>query len=159
MTLPIPGQKLAEDLRAGGFRKFILRGNVVDLAIGIVIGAAFKSVIDALVADFITPLVNIALPHNTAFADRYVMFLGSKFGWGNFVNQVLSFVILAAVVYYFVMVPVNILMERFKTEPDVTTPTRDCPECRSAIPADATRCAFCTVQVPPVDEQATARTT
>ena len=148
MVLPIPGQKIAQELRLGGFRKFVLRGNVVDLAIGIVIGAAFKDVIDALVADFITPLVNLALPNDTEFAKRSWHVLGTTFGWGHFVNQLLSFLIIALVVYYVVMIPVNALMEHFRTEPDVQTPTKKCPECLSAIPHGARRCAFCTVELP-----------
>ncbi len=152
---PIPGQQLASDLRLGGFRRFLLRGNVVDLAVGVVIGAAFNGVVQALVSDFVTPMVNLALPGDTRFAERYWNLFGSHFLWGHFVNQILTFVIIAVVVYYLVMLPVNVLMEHFRTQPDVSTPTRTCPECRSQIPTDATRCAFCTVQLPAQPEPAT----
>jgi large conductance mechanosensitive channel len=130
-----------------GFREFILRGNVVDLAVGIVIGAAFTSVVKALVSDFITPIVAIPLGKSGKFGERFWGLGGSKFLYGDFLNNLISFVLVGLVVYYFVVKPVNRLMDRYKTETDASVPTQTCPECKSSIPMDATRCAFCTVSL------------
>lgn len=130
------------------FKAFILRGSVVDLAVGVVIGAAFGAVVTALVKDLITPL--IAIPGKTANFDNLKFTVRhSEFLYGNFINQVISFLIIAAAVFFFVVVPVNKLMARRKTEPDVESTTRDCPECLSSIPLAAKRCAFCTAEVAP----------
>ena len=128
------------------FREFILRGNLVDLAVAVVIGTAFTALVNALVRDFITPLI-AAVGGKPDFGDLTFTINGSLFRYGNFLNALLSFLILATVVFFFVVKPVNHLMERFRTEPDVVTPTRKCPECLSAIPAEARRCAFCTTQL------------
>jgi large conductance mechanosensitive channel len=135
-------------LDLSGFRSFILRGNVVDLAIGIVIGTAFTAVVKSLVNDFITPLVGIPLGKATDFSTRYWQLGGSKFLYGDFANSVISLILIGIVVYYFVVRPVNVLMERFKTATEDATVTKTCPECLSSIPEDATRCAFCTVKLP-----------
>jgi large conductance mechanosensitive channel len=135
-------------LDLSGFRSFILRGNVVDLAVGIVIGAAFTAVVQSLVKDFITPLVGIPLGKASNFAARYWTLGGSQFLYGDFLNSVLSLVLVGLVVYYFVVRPVNHLMDRFKPSPEPVTPTKTCPECLSSIPDAATRCAFCTVVLP-----------
>jgi large conductance mechanosensitive channel len=135
-------------LDLAGFREFILRGNVVDLAVGIVIGAAFTSVVKALVADFITPIVAIPLGRSGNFGDRFWGVGGSKFLYGDFLNNMISFVLVGLVVYYFVVKPVNRLMDRYKTATDSSVVTQTCPECKSSIPVDATRCAFCTVVLP-----------
>jgi len=130
-----------------GFQKFLLRGNVVDLAVAVVIGAAFGAVITALVKDIITPIIGIAggLPDFSA----WVLTIGaSRFFIGDFINSVLSFVIIAAVIYFLVVAPVNKLMERMKPEtPPSATNTRECPECLSKIPVKARRCAFCTAEI------------
>jgi large conductance mechanosensitive channel len=132
-----------------GFKAFILRGNVVDLAVGVVIGAAFGAVVTAFVKDFITPA--IAIPGKAADFSAYTFKVrNSIFRYGEFINALISFLLIAAAVYFLVVVPVNKLMERRKTEPDVESPTRECPECLSSIPVAATRCAFCTTEVPPV---------
>lgn len=148
-------QRSRETLRLSGFRKFILRGNVVDLAIGIVIGAAFTAVVNGLVGDFLTPLIGIAL-HNgkkgSAFSDHYWLIGGSKFGYGDFLNKLLTLALIGLALYYFVVLPVNTLMERFKPETEPGQQTKKCPECKSSIPWDATRCAFCTVEQPPLEE-------
>lgn len=129
------------------FRAFILRGNVIDLAVGVVIGAAFGAVVTALVKDLITPL--IAIPGKADFESLHVTVRHSTFLYGDFINVLISFLCIAAAVFFFVIVPVNKLMARRKTEPDVLASTRECPECLSSIPVAATRCAFCTAQVTP----------
>ena len=129
-----------------GFKKFLLRGNVVDLAVAVVIGAAFGAIVTAFVAAFITPLVGLATGAAGDFTQRRFTLAGTVFPYGQFVQALLSFVIIAAVVYFFVVRPVNRLMERFKTEPEVELTTKQCPECLSSIPVPASRCAFCTVE-------------
>ena len=130
------------------FREFILRGNLVDLAIAVVIGAAFGAVVAALVRDIITPLI-AAIGGKPDFAALAFTINGSRFAYGNFLNAVLTFVLVAAAVFFFVVKPVNFLMARMRTDPDVEQVTRSCPECMSQIPVAATRCAFCTTEVPP----------
>ena len=141
-----------ERLRISGFRKFILRGNVVDLATGIVIGAAFTAVVNSLVKDFLTPLINIPLRHGSDFAQRYWNVGGAHFKYGDFLNSLLSLILIGLALYYFVVIPVNSLMERFKPDTEPGKQTKTCPECKSSIPYDATRCAFCTVEQPPLEE-------
>jgi large conductance mechanosensitive channel len=141
-----------EKLALGGFRKFILRGNVIDLATGVVIGAAFTAVVTALVSDFLTPLIGIPLSGTEEFAKRYWEVGGSKFLYGDFANKLISLVLIGFALYYFVVLPVNALMERFKPDTEPGKQTKTCPECKSNIPYDATRCAFCTVEQPPLTE-------
>jgi large conductance mechanosensitive channel len=131
------------------FRAFILRGNLVDLAVAIVIGTAFTAVVTALVRDLITPLV-AAIFGEPLFDTLAFTINGSRFAYGDFLNAALTFLIIAAVVFFLVVKPVNLLMARLRTGPDVDTPTRGCPECMSQIPVAARRCAFCTSEVPPV---------
>jgi large conductance mechanosensitive channel len=140
-----------ERLSLSGFRKFILRGNVIDLATGVVIGAAFTAVVNALVADFLTPLINIPLSGNADFAKKFFKVGGSKFFYGDFVNKMLTLVLIGLALYYFVVIPVNSLMDRFKPETQPGKATKTCPECKSSIPYDATRCAFCTVEQPALE--------
>jgi large conductance mechanosensitive channel len=131
------------------FRQFILRGNLVDLAVAVVIGTAFGAVVTALVADLITPLI-AAIGGKPNFNDLTFTINGSRFFYGNFLNALLSFLIIAAVVFFLVIKPVNALLARARTEPPVDPPsTRECPECLSEIPTAARRCAFCTAQVEP----------
>ncbi len=127
------------------FKAFILRGNVVDLAIAVIIGAAFGAVVDSLVKDVFTPLLSI--PGETNFADLAWRIGGGQIRYGNFINTVISFVSIAAVVFFFVVKPVNLLMARRKTEPDVESTTKDCAYCLSSIPVGASVCAFCTREV------------
>jgi large conductance mechanosensitive channel len=141
-----------EKLRLTGFRKFILRGNVVDLATGVVIGAAFTAVVNSLVKDFLTPLIEIPLRHGGDFAKRHWSVGGAKFLYGDFLNSLLTLLLIGLALYYFVVLPVNSLMERFKPDLDPSKRTKTCPECKSSIPFDATRCAFCTVEQPPLEE-------
>jgi large conductance mechanosensitive channel len=138
-------RKGSRRLDLSGFRTFILRGNVVDLAIGIVIGAAFTEVVKSLVNDFLTPMVGIPLGNAQDFSSRYWTIGGSHFKYGDFVNSIVSFALVAFTVYYFVVRPMNALIDRF-TRTDESM--KKCPECRSSIPVEATRCAFCTVVLP-----------
>jgi len=130
------------------FKAFILRGNVVDLAIGIVIGAAFGAVVSAFVKDLLTPLISI--PGHITFANISFTINGSTFLIGDFINTVISFILVAAAVFFFVVRPMNALMARRKTEPPPDPTTRDCPFCFSNIPSQASRCAFCTSEVVPI---------
>jgi large conductance mechanosensitive channel len=126
-----------------GFRKFILRGNVVDLAVGVVIGAAFTGVVNALVKSLITPFLGIfgGVPD---FSQLAFTVNNSRFAIGEFVNALLAFLLVAAVLYWFIVLPVNRLMDLRKTEEPAGPATRPCPECLSKIPIAARRCAFCT---------------
>ena len=124
------------------FKAFLLRGNVVDLAVAVVIGAAFGAVIASFVTNLLTPL--IAIPGKTDFSSLQFKVGGGVFRYGQFLNDLLAFILIAAAVYFFVVKPVNALMARRKTEPDVESTTKDCPECLSSIPSGARRCAFCT---------------
>jgi large conductance mechanosensitive channel len=127
------------------FKKFILRGNVVDLAVGVVMGAAFGSVVTALVKDLITPIVSI--PGKVNFPNQSVTIGGGVFLYGDFLNTVISFLLIAVSVFFFIVRPVNWLMERRKSETPVEPVTRECPQCLSSIPVKARRCAFCTSEV------------
>jgi large conductance mechanosensitive channel len=135
------------------FRGFILRGNLVDLAVAVVVGAAFGAVVTAFVGDLITPLI-AALGGQPDFGDLSFTINGSRFAYGHFLNAMLSFLIVAAVVFFLVVKPANALMNRLRTEPDIESETRPCPECLSKIPTAARRCAFCTAVVEyAVDDQ------
>jgi large conductance mechanosensitive channel len=128
------------------FRDFLLRGNLVDTAVGIVIGLAFAAVITALVADLITPLI-AAIGGQPDFAGLTFTINKSHFLYGAFLNALIAFVVIALVIFFLVVKPVNALMARRRTELSVDTPTRPCPECLSEIPEAARRCAFCTAEV------------
>jgi large conductance mechanosensitive channel len=129
-----------------GFRDFILRGNVVDLAVGVMVGAAFQAVVTSLVSDLLTPLVS-ALFHQPNFLNYTATIHGSQFQYGSFVNAIISFLITAAAIYFFIVVPVNKLTARFKKPGSPPQTTKKCPECLSDIPKDAKRCAFCTTKL------------
>ncbi len=131
-----------------GFKKFLLRGNVVDLAVAVVIGAAFGRIVTSFVSAFITPLVGLVTGATGDVAAKSFRAAGVRFPYGQFVDAVLSFVIIAAIVYFLVVRPVQRLMDRLKTEPEVVTETKQCPECLSSIPVAALRCAFCTIEQP-----------
>ena len=124
------------------FKAFLLRGNVVDLAVGLVIGAAFGALVTALVADLITPII-AAIIGKPNFSALTFSINGSKFLYGSFLNALLAFISIAAAVFFFVVKPVNALMARRKTQPDVESETMPCPECLSDIPRQARKCAFC----------------
>jgi large conductance mechanosensitive channel len=128
------------------FKAFLLRGNVVDLAVAIVIGVAFTAVITAFVEDLVTPLI-AALGGEPDFSALTFTINGSTFRYGDFINKVISFLIIAAVIFFFVVQPVNYLTQRAKKEPPPDPTLKKCPECISDIPVDARRCAFCTTQL------------
>ena len=130
-----------------GFKKFILRGNVVDMAVGVVIGAAFGAVVTELTKAFLTPLIALIVG-KPDYSNLKFTIHGTTFPVGEFINAVVSFVLIAAAVYFFVVVPVNLLIARMHKgdkPPDPTT--KKCPECLSEIPIDARRCAHCTQPV------------
>jgi large conductance mechanosensitive channel len=125
------------------FRSFVLRGNLVDLAIAVVVGTAFTAVVNALVRDMITPLV-AAVGGKPNFGALAFTINDSRFPYGDFLNALLTFLIVAAVVFFVVIKPVNALLERLRPARKVDQPTRECPECLSDVPVAAKRCAFCT---------------
>src|SRR3954454_11280266 len=132
----------------GEFRQFLLRGNLVELAVAVVVGTAFNAVVQSLVKDLITPLI-AAAGGETDFASLTFTINGSQFNYGTFINALLSFVIVAAVVFFLVVKPLGTFMARFRAEPAVAHVTRECPECISEIPVEAKRCSFCTTAVGP----------
>jgi large conductance mechanosensitive channel len=132
-----------------GFKQFLLRGNVLDLAVAVVIGGAFGAVVTALVKDLITPII-AAIGGKPDFSAIKFHVNGSEFPIGDFINAVISFLMVAAAIYFFVVVPVNTVLARMRrgeAPPDPTT--RQCPECLSSIPIAARRCAFCTSEIRP----------
>jgi large conductance mechanosensitive channel len=131
---------------ASEFKQFVLRGNVIDLAVGIVIGAAFVAVVQAAVEDLLTPLI-AAVFGQPDFSRLTFEVNGSTFKYGHFLNALISFVIVALVVFFFVVKPINALMTLSQRRESPDPATRKCPECRSEIPIDARRCAFCTSEV------------
>jgi large conductance mechanosensitive channel len=136
-----------------GFRDFILRGNLVDLAVAVVIGAAFGALVTALVSDLITPII-AAIGGKPDFSNLSFTINKSHFLYGHFLNAVITFAIIAAVVYFLVVKPVAALIDRLMPKKDIG-PTRECPECLSDIPAAARRCSFCTSEVGPAPALAT----
>lgn len=130
------------------FQAFVLRGNVIDLAVGVVIGAAFGTVITSLVENILTPLTGV---FNVPDFKGLGFSVGdSTVAYGLFLNALIAFLLVAAAIFFFVVKPVNKLMERRKTEPDVVSTTRDCPSCLSSVPLGASRCAFCTSDLSPM---------
>jgi large conductance mechanosensitive channel len=125
------------------FKQFLLRGNVVDLAVGVVIGAAFGTIVTALVSDVLTPLI-AAVAKVPDFSALEFTINNSKFMIGHFINAVISFVLVAAAVFFFVVKPMNALISRSHKEPPQDPTTKKCPECLSEIPIDARRCSHCT---------------
>lgn len=132
-----------------GFKAFVLRGNVVDLAVGVVIGAAFTGVVTSVVNELINPLIGLFGSGNF---NKFAYHAGQSgkhvFGYGRVLSALISFLLTAAVLYFLVVRPVNALLERYRTEPEVESPTKQCPDCLSAIPRAARRCAFCTAELP-----------
>jgi large conductance mechanosensitive channel len=130
------------------FKQFILRGNLVDLAVAVVIGVAFAAVVSSLVKDLITPLV-AAIFGKQNFDSLKFTVNGSTFHYGNFIDALLSFIIVAVVVFFLVIIPTTKLMHRMGMAPDEEPPRRPCPECLTEIPAAASRCPAFTAQVGP----------
>ena len=126
-----------------GFKKFLLRGNVVDLAVAFVLGVAFAGLITAFVAAFITPLVGVVTGAAGDFSQKTFTVSDVTFPYGVFVDALLSFIVIAAVIYFAVVIPINHMVERFKPGADEPTETKDCTECLSSIPVGARKCAFC----------------
>ena len=127
-----------------GFKKFILRGNVVDMAVGVVIGAAFATVVGAFTKDLLTPIITALVGKGEQFANLKYTIHGGEFNIGDFINAAITFVLTAAAVYFFVVTPVNALIARMRKEPAPADPTtKKCPECLSEIPIDARRCMYC----------------
>lgn len=139
------------------FQSFVLRGNVVDLAVGVVIGSAFGAVITSLVENILTPLTGLFRVPD--FKGLGVDVGTSTIAYGLFLNAVIAFLLVAAAIFFLVVKPINRLMARRKTEPEVESTTRDCPACLSAIPMGASRCAFCTSEVPAQPGQPTPAAT
>jgi len=123
-----------------GFKAFLLRGNVVDMAVGIVVGAAFGTVVSAFVKDLLTPFI-AALVKKPDFSAIVLTLNGSRFMVGSFINEVISFILIAGAVYFVVVMPMNRLLARLN--PPTAPTTKPCPECLSEIPLAAKRCAFC----------------
>jgi large conductance mechanosensitive channel len=130
------------------FKQFVLRGNVVDLAVAVVVGTAFVAVVNAFVADILTPLI-AAIFGKPDFSQLNFTIHNSRFLYGDLINFVIAFLSIAAVVFFFVVVPVNALLARSRKEPPPDPTVRKCPECLSEIPAEARRCRFCTTEVTP----------
>lgn len=126
-----------------GFKQFLLRGNVVDLAVAVVVGAAFGTVVSAFVKDLLTPLI-AALVGKPDFSAFFFDLNGSRFLYGDFINATIAFLLITAAVYFFVVLPINTLIQRYRKAPAPADPTtKKCPECLSEIPIAARRCAFC----------------
>lgn len=130
-----------------GFRSFLLRGNVVDLAVGIVIGAAFTAVVTGFVTAFLTPLIGVATGAVGDFTLKTFEVVGTRFPYGVFINALISFLLVAAVIYFIVVVPVGKLQARLDGDKPAPVAKADCPECLSRIPVAAVRCSFCTSEV------------
>jgi len=126
-----------------GFRDFILRGNVVDLAVAVVIGVAFSAIVNAMVADIINPLI-AAIVHKPDFSALLLNVNGGIIKYGDFLNALISFLIIAATIYFLVVLPVNTLLNKFRPKVVAAPTTKPCPQCLSEIPVAATRCAHCT---------------
>lgn len=125
-----------------GFKQFLLRGNVVDLAVGVVIGAAFGAVVNSFVKDLLTPFISATVGRPN-FSYLVLEVNGAKITYGEFLNVLISFVLVAGAIYFFVVLPVNAIMSRAKKEPPVDPTSKKCPECLSEIPIDARKCAHC----------------
>lgn len=129
-----------------GFKKFLLRGNLIDLAVAVVVGGAFGKVVSSTVKDLITPIIG-AFGKQPNFENLFFTINSSKFAYGDLLNSVITFAIIAAVIYYLVVLPLSRLTTRL-TKPEEQLETRECPECISTIPAKATRCAYCSATSP-----------
>jgi large conductance mechanosensitive channel len=132
-----------------GFRDFILRGNVVDLAVAVVIGVAFSAIVNALVTDLINPLI-AAIVQKPDFSALILTVHGGKIKYGDFLNAVISFLLIAGTVYFFIVLPINALLKKFRPAEATPPTTHPCPECLSDIPLGAKRCSHCGQPVQPM---------
>jgi large conductance mechanosensitive channel len=130
------------------FKQFILRGNIVDIAVGLIMALALFALVEALIADLITPII-AAIVGEPDFSALDFTINDSTFRYGDFINAVITFVSVAAAVFFFIVVPMNALIARARSEPPVDPTTKKCTECLCEIPIDARRCAFCTSEVAP----------
>jgi large conductance mechanosensitive channel len=130
-----------------GFRKFLMRGNLIDLAVAVVIGVAFNTVVQSLIKSLITPLI-AAIAGKPNFGSLQFTVHHSVFHYGNFLNALVSFVTISAVIYFLIVSPMTRIMSIAERKKEATT--RSCPECLSEIPVGASRCMYCTAQIPPV---------
>jgi len=135
--------KLAKD-----FKEFLLRGNIVDLAVAVVIGVAFGNIVTAFVADLVTPLI-AAFGGQPDFSALNFTINSSTFMYGHLINQIVAFLVIATVIFFFVVVPINALIARARGEEPLDPTVRKCPECLSEVPVEATRCAFCAIVLTP----------
>ncbi|MES2315541.1 MAG: large conductance mechanosensitive channel protein MscL [Patescibacteria group bacterium] len=129
------------------FKQFLLRGNVVDLAVGVVIGGAFGTIVTALVADIISPLISAIIKVPDMSGLTFTIH-GSTFMYGHFINAIISFILVAASIFFFIIKPMNLLISRSRKQPPADPTTKKCPECLSEINIAAKRCAFCTSVLP-----------
>lgn len=130
-----------------GFKKFLFRGSLIDLAVAVVIGGAFGKVITATVTDLVTPVIS-AFGHQPDFSSLLFKINGSKFAYGNFLNALLSFIVIAAIIYFAIMAPIARMTGK-NSKSENPPPVRECPECLSSIPAAAKRCMYCTAASAP----------
>ncbi len=129
------------------FKKFIMRGNVVDLAVAVLIGTSFNGIVTTLTKDMITPLITLISGNRTNFANYYFKINGSTFAYGEVVNAVISFVLIAVIVFFLIIKPINSLITLSKRNKPIEPTEKQCPECLSNVPIKATRCAFCTTKL------------
>jgi len=129
-----------------GFKQFILRGNVVDLAVGVMMGAAFGSIVNALVKDLISPFIS-AIVKASDFSTLSFTINSSKFLYGDFINSLISFIIISATVYFFIVLPINSLTLKMSKKPPLDPTTKKCPECFTEIPLQAKKCPNCTSKI------------
>jgi large conductance mechanosensitive channel len=133
--------------------KFIVRGNMIGLAVGVVIGSLFSNLVQAFVETFITPVISIIAGHKGAFANMFWTIHGTQIPYGAFINDIVTFVLIAAAMYFLVVLPVNKIAEAMNPFHDLAKAKRACPACLSQIPAKASRCSFCCVDVDPITDE------
>lgn len=128
------------------FKQFLLRGNVIDLSVGVVMGAAFGAVVNAIVADLLTPLI-AAIARVPDFSSLFFTINGSQFKYGHFFNALISFILVSTAVFFFIVKPMNILISKSRKEAPVDPTTKKCPECMAEIPINAKRCMYCAQKI------------